>query len=134
MIDSTIRGLASTRVLILLDKLYDRLNSTPFKGRTLGRWLRAILKYHSTILIASPSAQLKLHPLMVLIDNRTKNLEKLIGLRGKIDMVLALRKAGNTLPQATHLLSSEEAKRTPLVVFQEGNKQHKLINHIHLSK
>lgn len=111
----------STKVLILLDKLYERLNTVPYKGRNLGRWLKAILKYHSTILITSPSAQLKLQPLMSLIENRTKNLDKLIGLRGKIDMVLALRRQTKLEQEASNMTSTEESKMKPLVVYEEGN-------------
>jgi len=92
MIDQTVRNMSSIKVLTLLDKLHERLNSLPYKAANLGKWLKASLKYHSTILITSPSAQLKLQPLATLIESRTKNINKLIGLRGKIDMVLALRK------------------------------------------
>ncbi|KAL4464741.1 hypothetical protein ABPG74_011302 [Tetrahymena malaccensis] len=121
LIDQTVRGMISTKVIILLEKLYERLNTLPYKGRNLGRWLKAILKYHSTILITSPSIHVKLQPLMVLIENRTKNIDKLIGLRGKIDMVLALRRQTKVEQEASNAASTDEIKRKPLVVYEEGD-------------
>jgi hypothetical protein len=54
MIENTVMKVLSSKVSKLLEHVTDRLNTFPYKARTLSKWLKAILKHHSTLLITTP--------------------------------------------------------------------------------
>lgn len=54
LIDITVSKLLPGKVSKLFEEVTKRVSSHPFKASIFSKWLKYILKYHSTILITTP--------------------------------------------------------------------------------
>lgn len=103
LIETVVKGLAELKVIALIELIHSKLALLSLSTHALlSRWVKSILKNHSITLVKSTVAQEKLKPLVNSLEGQGKCVNPLIRLRGKIDMVLATRRAENTSNVAVH--------------------------------
>lgn len=80
LIDSTVSKILSSKIVILLEQITARLNSYTFKSKSLMKWIKSLLKYHSSVLISTPNISEIMNPLVGIIKNKTKNFNSILEL------------------------------------------------------
>jgi len=88
-IRATIQRLDSPLAGTLLEKLAERLHRRPGRAGSLMVWVQWTLVTHGGYLATQPSVIKKLAELTRVIDERSKSLQPLLSLKGKLDMLEA---------------------------------------------
>ena len=117
LIENTVKKLSDNRVLVLLDRIGERIDSGKKNNYNLFAWLSFIVKHHSSFLIKSPETASKIAPLISLLQKRTLAVEQLYRLKGKIDMVLEVESEVRRQKKNQKKLN---VGQRPLVVYEEG--------------
>jgi Dip2/Utp12 Family len=117
LIENTVKRLQETKILVLIDRIVERIDSQKGQSNILV-WLKYLLKHHSTFLIKRPKSAEKLAPLIPMLEKRTASFDKIHRVKGMIDMLLDV---GESVAKDTKKQKKLTINNKPLVVFEEGN-------------
>lgn len=92
-----------------------KLEKSPNRATSLGKWIRTILSCHLGYLASVPGLPEKLALLHQLIDRRVASFPKLLQLHGRLDLLLARAKAEGRSGRR----ESARAMDEPEVVYRE---------------
>lgn len=118
IVRNTVRRLAAADAAMLLRQAVDLLRARPRRGMALSGWLRALLMSHAAYLAAAPATQPALTALYQSIEARASLHRQLVGLQGRLDLVLATSGKGKGEEGGEE---EEEEWEKPLVVFDDGD-------------
>lgn len=117
LIENTVRKLAHTKILAILDRITERIDFAKKGNYSVFTWLNFIVKHHSAFLIKSSETAPKIAPLISLLQKRVLAVDQIQRLKGKIDMVLNVETEVRKQKKNQRKLHIEHK---PLVVYEEG--------------
>ena len=88
MIETTVEGLNSTRVIPFLTRIVDKFERKPMRGHNLCIWIRAILKFHTAYLMTVPELVHKLSTLYQTLEARLAVFSQLYRVSGRLELML----------------------------------------------
>ncbi len=118
LIENTVRKLAQPKILVLLDRITERIDSEKRSNYNLFAWLNYLVKHHSSFLIKSPETAAKISPVIAILQKRILPVEQIHRLKGKIDMILDVE---NDVQKHRKNQRKLKIEQRPLVVYEEGN-------------
>lgn len=89
VISTTVQLLAPPLTIPLIETLVRKLERRPNRAPTVCPWVRAVLVHHTAYLVSVPSLHSKLAGLHQLATRRVAILPRLMGLAGRLDLVLS---------------------------------------------
>ncbi|EHA54148.1 hypothetical protein MGG_08924 [Pyricularia oryzae 70-15] len=126
---ATIQRLDSGLAASLLTRLASRMHRRPGRASTLISWVQWTLIAHGGALAAQPDLQRKLAELNRVLEERSRGLNSLLVLKGKLDMLEAqmqLRRGASRSGRGRNTIaresSSEEETEARNVVYVEGEE------------
>ncbi|KAI6356904.1 hypothetical protein MCOR25_007813 [Pyricularia grisea] len=126
---ATIQRLDSGLAASLLTRLASRMHRRPGRASTLISWVQWTLIAHGGALAAQPDLQRKLAELNRVLEERSRGLNSLLVLKGKLDMLEAqmqLRRGASRSGRSRNAInresSSEEESEARNVVYVEGEE------------
>ena len=105
-------------LILFISKLIEKFQSVNIIKRNFILWIDCLLKYKFLTILSLPKeTQEKLRSMQVLIDSRTKNLEKLIQVKSKLETVLSLfaDKGGKKTIKAS------DSNEVPMLLYNESD-------------
>ena len=119
LIKACVGGLPRSLVLLgLLDAIVERLQRTPSRASILVPWVSSILKIHASFFVKCglKETSSRLKPLTRIVESRTKNLKRLLMLKGRIDLVLGAAQQPSKLPKGADIQALMEQ---PGLIFDD---------------
>ncbi|TGJ87083.1 hypothetical protein E0Z10_g1654 [Xylaria hypoxylon] len=116
-IDNTIQRLDSTLAGILLTKLASRMHRRPGRAGSLMTWVQNTLVCHGGALAAQPGLVKRLSELQRVLDERSRGLNSLLALKGKLDLMNAQLKLRQ---QQWNSEVDEDVQEEEGVIYVEG--------------
>lgn len=89
VVEATARKLPSGRVLLLLRSLVAKFEKRPTRGLLLARWLSALLRHHTSFLIAVPDLARQISGLGQMLEQRLSSYTRLASLAGRLDVLMS---------------------------------------------
>lgn len=87
IVQNTINRMDSSLAVVLLSKLADRMHRRPGRAFGLMRWMQLTLIAHGGTLVRQPDLTKKLGDLSRVLEERSRGLNSLLALKGKLDML-----------------------------------------------
>lgn len=134
IIQNTINRMDSALAGVLLSKLADRMHRRPGRAFGLMKWMQWTLIAHGGALVAQPGVVNQLSKLSGVLEERSRGLNSLLALKGKLDMLdaqMQFRKAIKNAKSEGPGDDDDESEDVdePGVVYVEGQEdQPKLAN------
>ncbi|KAK4445177.1 Dip2/Utp12 family-domain-containing protein [Podospora aff. communis PSN243] len=131
IIQNTINRMDSALACVLLSKLADRMHRRPGRAFGLMKWMQWTLIAHGGALAAQPGTVKELSKLSGVLEERSRGLNSLLALKGKLDMLDAQMQLRKAIKNAKAAGSDDESEDVdePGVVYVEGQEdQPKLTN------
>lgn len=101
VISNTVQLLSAPLTLPLVDTLVRKLEKRPNRAATLCPWVRFLLLHHTSYLVSVPGLDQRLAGLHKLVTRRVTVLPRLLGLMGRLDLMLSqISKHGSGHQQA----------------------------------
>lgn len=101
VISNTVQLLSAPLTLPLIDTLVRKLEKRPNRAATLCPWVRFLLLHHTSYLVSAPGLDQRLAGLHKLATRRVAVLPRLLGLSGRLDLMLSqISKHGSNQQQA----------------------------------
>ena len=87
-----------------------------FQGKGLGvlthsKWMKSLLQFHTSYLTNSPQCEDIMTSIYAMIENKTKNYQRILQLRGKLDIMVQQM---NTEPDPAQESSNDNTKEALL--------------------
>lgn len=117
-VENTINLMDKEVLILFISKLIEKFQSVNIIKRNFILWIDCLLKYKFLTILSLPKeTQEKLRSMQVLIDSRTKNLEKLIQVKSKLETVLSLfaDKGGKKTIKAS------DSNEVPMLLYNESD-------------
>jgi hypothetical protein len=123
LIHNTIQNLKTALISPLLDILVVKIVGSPNKSKILIKWLKYLLKTHTSFFIGCANLRDKFGNLKAILLNKTRNLQKLTDLKTKINLMKCAYFTENNLE-----LSDKGRRKKikinndhkPLYIYEEG--------------
>jgi len=127
IIQNTINRMDSALAGVLLSKLADRMHRRPGRAFGLMKWMQWTLIAHGGTLVAQPGVVNQLSKLSGVLEERSRGLNSLLALKGKLDMLdaqMQLRKAIKNAKSDGSGDDDDESEDVdePGVVYVEGQE------------
>ncbi|KAL3427150.1 hypothetical protein PVAG01_00659 [Phlyctema vagabunda] len=119
-IRATIQRLDSPLAGTLLQKLAERIHRRPGRSGSLMNWVQWSLVTHGGYLATQPDLIQKLAELNKVLDERSKSINNLLSLKGKLDMLEAQIDLRKSMQRAQQGLGDEEDDED--VIYVEGQE------------
>jgi U3 small nucleolar RNA-associated protein 5 len=113
VVEATAKRLPISRIVVFIKKLVSKFEKRPSRGLLLTRWLAAILRFHTSYLIAVPDLSHQLAGLSQILEQRLSSYSKLASLSGRLDLLMSQV----TAPSVTEKSGAKPSK--PLKVYKE---------------
>jgi U3 small nucleolar RNA-associated protein 5 len=113
VVEATAKRLPISRIVVFIKKLVSKFERRPSRGLLLTRWLAALLRFHTSYLIAVPDLSHQLAGLSQILEQRLTSYTKLASLSGRLDLLMSQV----TAPSVTEKSGSKPSK--PLKVYKE---------------
>ncbi|KAI0156459.1 NUC189-domain-containing protein [Xylariaceae sp. FL1272] len=117
-INNTVQRLESTLAGVLLSKLATRMHRRPGRAGSLMSWVQATLVCHGGALAAQPGLVKRLSELQRVLDERSRGLNSLLALKGKLDLMNSQMKLRRQQRNADS--DDEEADEEDGMIYVEG--------------
>ncbi|KAI0484584.1 Dip2/Utp12 family-domain-containing protein [Xylariaceae sp. FL0804] len=117
-IRNTIQRLDSTLAGTLLTKLAARMHRRPGRAGSLMTWVQWTLISHGGALATQPALVKRLSELHRVLEERSRGLNSLLALKGKLDLLEAQMELRRGMPQ--HVPSDEDEDEEERVVYVEN--------------
>ncbi|PSR76980.1 Dip2/Utp12 family-domain-containing protein [Coniella lustricola] len=131
VIRNTIQRLDSSLASALLTQLASRLHRRPGRAHNLMSFVQWTLIAHGGALATQPEIQRRLAELNRVLEERSRGLNSLLALKGKLDMLeaqMTLRRGNKTRGAAAADSSDEEDDGEEGVIYVEGQEDEALSN------
>ncbi|KAK0614410.1 Dip2/Utp12 family-domain-containing protein [Immersiella caudata] len=124
IIQNTINRMDSALASVLLSKLADRMHRRPGRAFGLMKWMQWTLIAHGGALVAQPNTVKELSKLSGVLEERSRGLNSLLALKGKLDMLDAQMQLRKAIKNAKSEGSDDESEDVdePGVVYVEGQE------------
>eukprot|EP00181_Compsopogon_caeruleus_P004180 CAMPEP_0184689026 /NCGR_PEP_ID=MMETSP0312-20130426/30270_1 /TAXON_ID=31354 /ORGANISM="Compsopogon coeruleus, Strain SAG 36.94" /LENGTH=359 /DNA_ID=CAMNT_0027146319 /DNA_START=540 /DNA_END=1619 /DNA_ORIENTATION=+ len=113
--DRTILRLPADAAAGLLDALVLRFQSNSSRASVLINWLRSLMIHHAGSLMSNPEALKSLRSLQQAIEERVTSFDLLLGLEGRLDLIVSQSESIASRAATGNLISSVQ----PLVEYME---------------
>ena len=85
-----------------------------FQGKGLGvlthsKWMKSLLQFHTSYLTNSPQCEDIMTSIYAMIENKTKNYQRILQLRGKLDIMVQQMNTEPDLAQESSNANTKEA-------------------------
>lgn len=88
-----------------------------------GKWLKAVLNHHTSYVMSSPECEEILASMNAIIESRTRNYNKILQLRGKLEMMV---QQVNAQPEDEQEVLEEQINKEALLVYQDDDDEDEL--------
>ena len=123
LIQNTIENLKTALLSPLLDILVVRIVSSPNKSKVLIKWLKYLLKTHTSYFIGCAILREKFMNLKAILLNKTRNFQKLNDLKTKISLIKTAYFIENGIElneQGIRKRVKTNTQHKPLFIYEEG--------------
>jgi len=122
LITDTVKRLPLEAVLPLLETLHHYIQGKTPLVFSHGKWLKAVLHHHTSHIMSSPECEEILTSMNTIIEARTRNYNKILQLRGKLEMIV---KQVNTQDEQEHFQPdlSQPSKEALLVYHDDSSDE-----------
>jgi len=117
IISQTVSRLPSAKVAPLIRELAVRMQGKPGRASSLLLWMNAVMEHHAAFLTSDSVAREALKSIYAVADARVQTFDKLLRLKGRLDLILAKSNIGAAGGAST----GARASSGPLVVI-DGTK------------
>lgn len=121
-IRNTVQRLDSSLAGILLTKLASRMHRRPGRAGTLMTWVQWALIAHGGALATQPNLSKKLSELNKVLEERSRGLNSLLALKGKLDLLEAQMQLRRSMQRGIEAEEDEEAGREEGLIYVEGQE------------
>jgi len=119
LINDTVKRLPLEAVLPLLETLHHYIQGKTPLVFSHGKWLKAVLHYHTSHIMSSPECEEILSSMNTIIEARTRNYNKILQLRGKLEMIV---KQVNTQDEEDHFQAEmSQPRKEALLVYHDDS-------------
>jgi hypothetical protein len=125
IIEETVKQFDNEILTKFLAKFIDLFQSNVFYKRNIISWLTLLFKYHFfTILTLDKTTLENLKRIQTLIDGRTKNLNKLIEVEGKLgNLINIFSTTSKTTLNSGEIKPAKEKQYEPLLIYNESDSE-----------
>ena len=95
VVDATAQRLPVARVVLLLRRLVAKFEKRPSRSQLLTRWLLGLMRHHTAYLFSVPDLSFQMPGLSQILEQRASTYVPLVGLEGRLDLVMAQVSANN---------------------------------------
>lgn len=123
-IDNTVINMDKDLVGSFIAKFVEGFQSSNFYKKNLIPWLDSLFKHHFALLVVMPKYSLdSLKNLKTMIENRTKNLNRLVEVHSKLENLIEIFDKNNKVNGETNHTINKE----PLLVYNESDSEEEVI-------
>lgn len=123
LITSSLRKLPHPQVLPLLEELGERLRKKPLRATQLTPWIESIFLIHREYLKTIPDLKERIRPLKMLAEERARNLQRLVQLRGRVRAVLEVMREQSRETPLIDPQVIQELVSNPMVIYDESEDE-----------
>jgi hypothetical protein len=88
IVEATVRGLSTSKVIAFMKKLMAKFEKRPSRGALLTHWLAATLTFHISYLMSVPNLSGELSGLSQMLEARLTTYQRLASLSGRLELLL----------------------------------------------
>ncbi|CAK4033541.1 Hypothetical predicted protein [Lecanosticta acicola] len=122
-IRATIQRQRSQEIVVLLDRIAERIHRRPGRAGNLMVWIQLSLVAHGGYLANQPELMKKLKALYQVIRERASGLQPLLHLKGKLDLLSAQLDGRRTLQAETQQVNMDNLDDPSGVIYVEGQEE-----------
>ena len=88
VVEATVRGLSTSKVIAFMKKLMGKFEKRPSRGALLTQWLASTLTFHISYLMSVPNLTGELAGLSQMLEARLTTYQRLASLSGRLELLL----------------------------------------------
>lgn len=88
VVEATVRGLSTSKIIAFMKKLMGKFEKRPSRGALLTQWLASTLTFHISYLMSVPNLTGELAGLSQMLEARLSTYQRLASLSGRLELLL----------------------------------------------
>lgn len=118
-INNTVKRLPIEAIVPMLEELQHHIQGKGLGVLTHSKWMKSLLQFHTSYLTNSPQCEDIMTSIYAMIENKTKNYQRILQLRGKLDIMVQQM---NTEPDPAQESSNDNTKEALLVYHDDSDE------------